>query len=382
MLRTPTRASSLDIAVAQIPFSQPVSRSTSYTDLNIGNSSDRNTVGHSNFDIPQQNTNNDSTKLASDTRSSDLINISSANSTATTVGTNMNPNQNSIPGLERNENVIPDRETLDQGPNNVNRISPNTVDPLILSLQQTILSTQDEFRRELGAIRRTISNISQTNTSPSAQAQTNASIGTSLNTCCSVKPIKFKDRNIKYDGTGRISDFLFKIETLRTRSNCTEEQLMDNFYMFLSGKAEDWLWLFIKQNPNARYPLLKYSITKQFGTLENDHDVVLKISLRKQGIRESYDDFHTAIVTMNSRLSEPFVETKLMLFNSELTSLEAFRQTARKAEKLLLDNRNQTPFNSHRQTSEIDLPEDNSLDNPQVEAVRMNNQRDYSRLTC
>lgn len=47
---------------------------------------------------------------------------------------------------------------------------------------------------------------------------------------------------ISFNGTGNVSDFLFKIETLQVRSYCSDEHLMNNFQILLTGKAETWYW--------------------------------------------------------------------------------------------------------------------------------------------
>lgn len=389
LLRTPNKKNSLDIAVAEIPISNPVSRETSYTDLNIGGNKPAEGVLQktSTANLPLDNHPPDITPPIQNLNlpdNSNLINISNTDTTLSGNTSNM-AGDDDIPLATGQERV------------------DNAVDPVILALQQTVLSSQEEVRRELNAIKGTIAVLSQANTSGLSNAQSlppphnNSNTSDNNTSCCSVRPIKFKEWNIKYDGVGRVSDFLFKIETLSARSKCSEEQLMDNIHMFLSDKAEDWFWLFIKQNPTANFPFFKYSISKRFGSLESDHDVVVKISLRKQGPRELYDDFHTAIVTMNSRLGEPIADRKLidiikgnltpnlkyMLFNSESNNLETFRQTARNAEKLLHDNKNMTPFSSNRNVNEIDNFIDESENDPQIEALRIDRRQiDYSKLKC
>lgn len=256
------------------------------------------------------------------------------------------------------------------------------INQIVDMLQRTIIATQEEFRQELTSIRGTLDNMRVNPNSPthnSERGNVMSSEGNGDNTTRNFNntnqnpPVHFKEWKVIFDGVGSVSDFLFKIDTLCLRNKCSHQQLLDNFHIFLSGRAETWYWFFIKQNPTASYPFLKFSITKEFGTLEKDHDVVIRMSLKKQGPRESYDDFHSAIVAMNSRLGNPMSDTQLIdilkknlnpglryiLFNSNHTNLEDFREAARKAEKLLWENKNQYPLlPSQRHVNEIKLDED------------------------
>lgn len=282
------------------------------------------------------------------------------------------------------------------------------INQIVDMLQRTITETQEEFRRELTSIKGTIDNICVTPNSPthnSERVNVMSSEGNQNNTTQNGNnttqnpPVHFKEWKVIFDGVGCVSDFLFKIDTLCLRNKCSHQQLLDNFHIFLSGRAETWYWFFIKQNPTANYPFLKFSITKEFGTLEKDHDVVIRMSLKKQGPRESYDEFHSAIVAMNSRLGNPMTDTQLIdilkknlnpglryiLFNSNHTNLEDFREAARKAEKLLWENKNQYPLlPSQRHVNEIKLDEGiNKSDNdPQIEALQLKRKTDYSRILC
>lgn len=110
---------------------------------------------------------------------------------------------------------------------------------------------------------------------------------------------------ISFDGRDSVSDLIFKVETLTKRTRCSDEHLISNFHVLLDGKAEQWYWLFTKQNIIVTYPLLRHALTKQFGHMKTDHELILEISLRKQLLKESYDVFHTAIVSINMRLQNP-----------------------------------------------------------------------------
>lgn len=215
--------------------------------------------------------------------------------------------------------------------------------------------------------------------------------------------VRVKEWKISYDGTSPVSDFLFKIETLCERTNCSYDQLMASFHVLLSGKAENWFWLFTKQNRNASYPELKFALTKEFGSLESDHDIILKISSRKQTLKESYDDFHSSVITMNSRLTDPMAERslieimkrnvnanlKVLLFNSQPRTLNDLRDMARKGEEVLRESKLHLVYSSAKQVNELHREEDdvsdNEIDDPQVEALQLPkrySKPDYSKIQC
>lgn len=154
LLRTPTRGNSLDIAVAQIPVSGAVSRSTSYTDLNIGTKALGKTSHSSDIDISRSKI-NDSTELGTDNlRASNVPSITATNCPAMNLDLNMDPNLNNAPTLDVNVNFGSYIERLEHPSTDVPQFKNaiNAIDPILLSLKQMILSTQDEFRSQLSLI--------------------------------------------------------------------------------------------------------------------------------------------------------------------------------------------------------------------------------------
>lgn len=284
-------------------------------------------------------------------------------------------------------------------------------------MEQTMHNTREEFRRELSTIRDSISQIGNASNGgsqghPINQLQNvysnapnyNLNRSPEVNTAVSDSHIKLEKWKISYDGTGSVSDFLFKVETLSSRSRCSNEHLLSNFHVLLAGKAEQWYWLFMKQNRDITYPIIKYALTKEFGFLESEHDILLKISLRKQQHKESYDDLHTILISMNSRMRSPLPDSALidiikrnlqpslrfLLFSSESKTLNEFRDIARKAERILRDNKSIVPnVSPMRNVSELDSMsselDDFSSDDPQLEALQIskgNNKYDYSNIKC
>ncbi|KAI8126494.1 hypothetical protein CVS40_3303 [Lucilia cuprina] len=326
-------------------------------------------------------------------------------------GTNSMPNPQYEQSANQNINVP-------VVPNNDNMNSNTPFDSLIALMEQTMRNTREEFRRELSSIKDIISQIGSVNqptTSRPNFQQNFSSYNTPISNSnrssnnqadsyqTSDSNVKLEKWKISFDGLGSVSDFLFKVETLSSRSKCSDEHLLSNFHVLLEGKAESWYWLFTKQNKNITYPLLRHAITKEFGHLESDHDILLKMSLRKQQYKESYDDFHCTIVSMNLRLQNPLPDVTLidilkknlnpnlrfLLFNAETRDINHFRDTARKAEKVIRDTKFQNPTGLSRNVSEIDVSSSESVDSdlsdPQVEAIAHLTRKprfDYSNIQC
>lgn len=175
--------------------------------------------------------------------------------------------------------------------------------------------------------------------------------------------------NIKYDGTDNVSDFLFKVDRLQSSSSYTDEQVTANFHTLLSGRPNKWFWGFLRRNPTAKLSEVKEAMTKEFGRLESDVEIYMRLLTRKQGFKESFDDFYNSIVGLNDRLKEPFDSRKLMdvirnnakdkigeiLLSAEVKNLEQLRNKAREAERFLAKR-----TSSQRTVHEIEVNGDQS----------------------
>lgn len=319
--------------------------------------------------------------------------------------TSLNPNENLPPAAT---NVPP----AGSNSNNIDSTSP--YDSLIAMMQHSMQNTREEFRREMTSLRNSISQIGhsnaanpqrlvefQSNPSHSNTTRSTENENQSFVLNSSHSNINLEKWKISFDGSGSVSDFLFKVETLRMRSKCSDEHLLSNFHVLLEGKAEKWYWLFSKQNRDITFDLLRHAITKEFGHLESEYEILLKLSSRKQQYKESYDDYHTYIVSQNLRLKNPLPDSSLidilkknlnsnmrfLLFSSEPKSLNDFRDSARKAEKVLRDNKSQTPITfQNRNISEIGISFDEADESdPQLEALQISKRRnkfDYSNIQC
>lgn len=132
-----------------------------------------------------------------------------------------------------------------------------------------------------------------------------------------------------------------------------DEYVSQNIFRMLTGSAETWYWQFDKRYPNSDWPSTRAALLSHFrGTpsAAMDDRIIAEMVLRKQGPKESVDDFYSAILELNNRLTvrrpEPaLIETMKRnliprLSNAVLTvhcqTLEDFRDCAQKVETHLL----------------------------------------------
>lgn len=187
------------------------------------------------------------------------------------------------------------------------------------------------------------------------------------------------------------------------RSKCSDETLIASFHILLKGKAETWFWAYLRQAPNTSLNEVKRAMRKQFDRAENECDKIVRIIERRQLPKESFDDFFTEVIAMNSRLSQPMSDMKMidliknnvkdsvgsLLFMDDSIDLDSLRDAGRRAERYVIRQNQQR---SRRFVSEIEEnngAENNLENNHEVEAFKFHknlnhvkNNIDTSRFKC
>ncbi|KAI8119916.1 hypothetical protein CVS40_8757 [Lucilia cuprina] len=252
------------------------------------------------------------------------------------INLNMNPNinQNINPAL--NSNINPNYDNLSSSSHNAPLVlnteipGPSTsFDSLIALMLQTMKNTQEEFRKELSTIRQSIAQIS---------------VAPPLNS-------NFTNSNTPVSNNNRISE-----NSNRSYTNGDTNVKLEKWKIAYDGTKYD-----ISE--------LRHALTKEFGHLESDHEILLKISLRKQQYKENYDDFHSSIVSMNIRLQNPLPDNTLidiikrninsnlrfLLFSTDARDLNEFRDQARKAEKVIRETKFPNPNTTQSRNIMLEL---------------------------
>ncbi|XP_075145831.1 uncharacterized protein LOC142220532 [Haematobia irritans] len=276
-------------------------------------------------------------------------------------------------------------------------MNANTIESLMAYIQQALAASRLEIAQEMRSLRDSISQpVQNAGSGPPSPSNSNQLQNFVLNS----PRINLKDWNVTFNGEGNVSDFIFKIDVLTQRTQCPLDYLLNNFQIFLTGKAETWYWLYMRQYPQTTYSQLKSALTSEFGNLENDNEIRIRISTRKQHLKETYDDFHSIIIQMNSRLRNPMddaslieiikknvlPELKVMLVIVNPKSLGELRDLARTFEKVVRENK--THSHRTRQVDELSVDNGDDLEDdfdPQVDAIRVARSHvkgDYSRIKC
>lgn len=213
---------------------------------------------------------------------------------------------------------------------------------------------------------------------PQPQAQHNPNLGYSYRLPLDKWQIKFNgEKNCKLSG----DDFLNILSLKRETHDVTWSLIGAHFDNFLEGKALDWYYRYRTVNPRAEWLDLKTSFLQKFGRSEDDADIIVKISSRKQGEKESFDDFCDAMLELRSRLNNQndFPDDRIIGFlrrNCKLgirrmiatfkpDNLTNFIDQCNRCDKIEPD---QPQYYSQRRVHEIQHEFPNNLEAPQVQA--------------
>lgn len=210
---------------------------------------------------------------------------------------------------------------------------------------------------------------------------------------------------VKYNGDGSVSQFLFKVNSLRKKNLYDEEEVFNNFDMLLEGRAETFYWRFISVNPNARYTAFVRAFSTEFGSGEKDCMVMANLAQKRQGINESFTDFLESMRSLLDRMEQPIPDTSFislvkanckpelsnLLYALPIYSKEALSRAGKDAEQqLYYQNKLYRPpyakYENRRMISEV--KEDNTKDQlariaeleAKIEAIKFQNMKKTSKV--
>lgn len=154
---------------------------------------------------------------------------------------------------------------------------------------------------------------------------------------------------ISFDGTPAtmpVEDFVFRLEVLMESDNVSEDYLARHFHRLVTGKADRWFWQLRRRFMRPDWPTIRTALYNQYRGLTTDRNITRDMLNKRQGYKESFDDYFTDILSMNSRLNNPLpddelidimrqnVNTKIssLIFNDQFYSLDEFRNVCMLAE--------------------------------------------------
>lgn len=121
--------------------------------------------------------------------------------------------------------------------------------------------------------------------------------------------------NLQFRGTTTefpVDEFLFRVETLARSSNIAENMLPFGMHYVLHGAAQDWYWVYHRDNPQADWNMFKDAMRRHFSLIETQVEIREKISKRKQRAGEAFNEFYLAVAGFAARLYQRMPEHELV----------------------------------------------------------------------
>lgn len=193
---------------------------------------------------------------------------------------------------------------------------------------------------------------------------------------------------LTFEGTTSImsiEDFIYRLEKFKHLDGITDDYIAQNLHRMLSGNAERWFWIFEKDHPRASWATWRAALLEHFrGPVMADHDDrrISEIVHRKQGPRETVDQFYTTVLELNNRLIVRRSEAALITIMREnllpriadaiettpIHSLEEFRRICTSVENRIA-RRQQQRYDS-RAIHELQTAREFSDEEEVIEAIQ------------
>lgn len=109
-----------------------------------------------------------------------------------------------------------------------------------------------------------------------------------------------------------VQDFIFRLEMYATRDAYPVHGLSSIIMNFVTGTAENWLWVFIRKNPGATWNAIKNAMLARFCSEDFEESTIHSIYHKLQGPKESINHYIMEIEALNNRLTNPLPEIQLM----------------------------------------------------------------------
>lgn len=109
-----------------------------------------------------------------------------------------------------------------------------------------------------------------------------------------------------------VDEFLFRVETLARSSNIAENMLPFGMHYVLHGVAQEWYWVYHRDNPQADWNTFKSAMRRHFSLIETQVEIREKMSKRKQRAGEVFNEFYLVIAGLAARLHQRMPENELI----------------------------------------------------------------------
>lgn len=118
-----------------------------------------------------------------------------------------------------------------------------------------------------------------------------------------------------YDGNNNnfpIEFFFDQLEILRCSSGLEYFHVIAGLPHLLGGEPARWFVRYSRENPGVEWDKLKTDMIKQFRGTDSEESLWCSIANRKQGERETFDCFYSALQNVQDRISMRFTDAQMM----------------------------------------------------------------------
>lgn len=181
--------------------------------------------------------------------------------------------------------------------------------------------------------------------------------------------------NLRFDGHGPIdaNDFVFRIERQAQLYGVAHQALVIGVVELLSGKAEQWYWMYQRRTPNATWTEFRRDFLQRYAP-NDDSDLEIRANIENRWQRplESFNDFCLDIEAMAARMVRAMPEAELVeilrrnmlsslyraLWQTQTRTIAELLQQCNAYEKMMRDSRRRDRMRNPAQVNELKLEAD------------------------
>ncbi|XP_073822182.1 uncharacterized protein [Musca autumnalis] len=216
--------------------------------------------------------------------------------------------------------------------------------------------------------------------------------------------IRMNKLGLRFDGSSSglsVEEFVYRLEYFQRQYGIPWAEIIRDFPLMLTGRAESWYWLFEKTHKFHDWEDLKHSLLSQYQSSKTNVELIAELAQRRQQPNESIDTYFHAMGQLRAKLVQPLSEfdmIKIMkknirenvsriVYPIQVSSVEQLRIECNEAEKNFLRREIRPyappPSRPQRQVNEVEYdgmyyPEDFNQDRDgvgEVDALQTMRQR-------
>lgn len=109
---------------------------------------------------------------------------------------------------------------------------------------------------------------------------------------------------LKFDGSSSglsVEEFVYRLEYFQRQYGIPWGEIIRDFPLILTGRAESWYWLFEKTNKFHDWEELKLSLMSQYSSSKTKVELIAELAQRKHQPNESIDTFFHVMGQMRAK---------------------------------------------------------------------------------